>query len=379
MKKYNTEFKSMIVELYKTGHSVKELSREYGVSEVTIYKWIKQISPITSIDDTDITLEEIKRMKQEMLRLQEENENLKKGYDHIREKVTQSELCQFIDQHHQEHDIKQLCEVLSVPRSTYYQSKHQTESKWKRENHQLLERIKKIYFESSRRYGAIKVHRQLIKEGFSVSLKRVQRLMKSGGLASIIQKKYTPYKQSKELVLERDNILEQDFSTTSINQKWVSDMTYIYVQKEGWCYLTSVMDLHSKKMIGYHFSKQMTTDIIVQALKNAYVSQRPKDKVILHTDLGTQYTSQDFKNLTSELNVVQSFSRKGCPYDNACIESFHATLKKEEVYQTKYVTFEQARMALFQYIEGWYNRKRIHGSINYLTPEECEQLARQIA
>ncbi|QJS18098.1 IS3 family transposase [Turicibacter sanguinis] len=379
MKKYNTEFKSMIVELYKTGHSVKELSREYGVSEVTIYKWIKQISPITSIDDTDITLEEIKRMKQEMLRLQEENEILKKGYDHIREKVTQSELCQFIDQHHQEHDIKQLCEVLSVPRSTYYQSKHQIESKWKRENHQLLERIKKIYFESSRRYGAIKVHRQLIKEGFSVSLKRVQRLMKSGGLASIIQKKYTPYKQSKELVLDRDNILEQDFSTTSINQKWVSDITYIHVQEEGWCYLASVMDLHSKKIIGYHFSKQMTTDIIVQALKNAYVSQSPKDKVILHTDLGTQYTSQDFKNLTSELNVVQSFSRKGCPYDNACIESFHATLKKEEVYQTKYVTFEQARMALFQYIEGWYNRKRIHGSINYLTPEECEQLARQIA
>ena len=89
--------------------------------------------------------------------------------------------------------------------------------------------------------------------------------MKSGGLASIIQKKYTPYKQSKELVLDRDNILEQDFSTTSINQKWVSDITYIYVQKEGWCYLASVMDLHSKKIIGYHFSKQMTTDVIIQA------------------------------------------------------------------------------------------------------------------
>ena len=153
--------------------------------------------------------------------------------------------------------------------------------------------------------------------------------MKSGGLASIIQKKYTPYNQSKELVLDRDNILEQDFSTTSINQKWVSDITYIYVQKEGWCYLASVIDLHSKKIIGYHFSKQMTTDITVQALKNSYVSQRPKDKVILHNDLETQYTSQDFKNLTSELNVVQSFSRKECPYDNACIESFHATQKKE--------------------------------------------------
>ena len=124
------------------------------------------------------------------------------------------------------------------------------------------------------------------------------------------------------------------------------------------------------------FSKQMVTNIMVQALKNAYASQGPKDKVILHTDLGSQYTSQDFKNLTSELNIVQSFSLKACPYDNACIESFHATLKKEEVYQTTYISFEQARISLFQYIEGWYNRKRIHGSINYLTPEECEQLER---
>ena len=177
--------------------------------------------------------------------------------------------------------------MLYVPRSTYYQSKHQTESKWKFENEQLLKRIKEIYFESKRRYGAIKIHRQLIKEGLSVSLKRVQRLMKSAGLASIIQKKYTPYKQSKELVLERENILEQDFSTNSINQKWVSDITYIHVQEEGWCYLASVMDLHSKKIIGYHFSKQMTTDIIVKALKNAYFSQKPKGEIILHTDLGS--------------------------------------------------------------------------------------------
>ena len=135
---------------------------------------------------------------------------------------------------------------MNVPRRTYYQSKHQNDSKWKHENQRLLERIKEIYFESKRRYGAIKVHRQMIKEGLSVSLKRVQRLMKSAGLASIIQKKYTPYKKPKELVLERDNILEQDFSTTSINQKWISDITYIHVQEEGWCYLASVMDLYSQ-------------------------------------------------------------------------------------------------------------------------------------
>ena len=266
-----------------------------------------------------------------------------------------------------------------MSRSTYYQSKHKTDNKWKLENQQLLERIKVIYSESNGRYGAIKIHRQLIKEHYCVSLKRVQRLMKAVGLVSIIQKKYKPYKQSKELVLERENILEQDFSTNSINQKWVSDITYIYVQQVGWCYLASVMDLHSKKIIGYHFSKQMTVDIVVQALMKAYASQRPQGEVILHTDLGSQYTSKELKDLTSRLNMSQSFSRKGCPYDNACIESFHATLKKEEVYQTTYRTFEKARIALFQYIEGWYNRKRMHGAINYLTPDECEQQARESA
>lgn len=135
--------------------------------------------------------------------------------------------------------------------------------------------------------------------------------MKTAGLASIIQKKYKPYKSSKELVLEHENLLEQDFSTTSINQKWVSDIMYIHVQKEGWCYLASVMDLHSKEIIGYHFSNQMTTDLMIKSLTKAYISQNPKNEVILHTDLGSQYTSKEFKDLTTKLNISQSFSRKG--------------------------------------------------------------------
>lgn len=125
---------------------------------------------------------------------------------------------------------------------------------------------------------------------------------------------------------------------------------YLYSRSRRRLVLLSISDGFTfKKIIGYHFSQQMTTDIIIQALKNAYISQRPKDELILHTDLGSQYTSND---LISDLNIVQSFSRKGCPYDNACIESFHDTLKKEEVYQTTYVTFKQVGIALFQYIEG---------------------------
>lgn len=121
----------------------------------------------------------------------------------------------------------------------------------------------------------------------------------------------------------------------------------------------------------------MTTDLVLTALKNSYASQKPPKAVIFHSDLGSQYTSNDMKEKCKELNIVQSFSKKGYPYDNACIESFHAILKKEEVYRTKYYDYETAKLALFKFIEGWYNRRRIHSSINCLTPDEFEKQTRK--
>ena len=276
-----------------------------------------------------------------------------------------------IDEHKGEHSIQQLCDVLGVPRSTYYQSKYQVESKRDHENRQLTERIKEIHAESKQRYGAPKIHETLQKEGFNASIKRVQRLMNEEGIRSITTKKFRPT-PSKEKVIERDNILKRDFNTTNINQKWVGDITYINTLKDGWCYLASVMDLHSKKIVGYAFSKSMSTDLVLKALDNAYVTQYPNDGVVFHSDLGSQYTSEDFTERIKSYGMEHSFSHKGCPYDNACIESFHAILKKEEVNHVRYLDFNAANIELFKYIEGWYNRKRIHGSIGYKTPQELE-------
>lgn len=153
--------------------------------------------------------------------------------------------------------------------------------------------------------------------------------MLSAGASSIIQKKYRPYTSKKEKIDDRENLLEQDFSTTTINEKWITDITFIHVLCEGWCYLASVFDLHSKKVIGYSFSSNMTTDIVVEVLENAYSTQGPSNELILYTDLGSYYTSQKFQCLLAELKIRASFSRKGCPYDNACMESFHASLKME--------------------------------------------------
>ena len=233
-----------------------------------------------------------------------------------------------------------------------------------------------VYNNSKHRYGAPKIHKILAKDGTQISLKRVQRLMRSMELKSIVVKKYKPYPSNKK-VIERKNILNRDFSTTSINQKWVGDITYIHTVKDGWCYLASVMDLHTKKIIGYSFDKTMTTGLIINALNNAIISQKPSERLIFHSDLGSQYTSIEFQEVSKKFNLTHSFSKKGCPYDNACIESFHAALKKEEVNLVTYYDFDTARIAMFEYIEGWYNRQRLHGSIGYLTPHQCEVIARK--
>lgn len=269
-----------------------------------------------------------------------------------------------------------MCEVLNIPRSTYYQSHKKEVSSRESENKRITKRIIEIHQESKGRYGAPKIHYLLKGEDISVSLKRTQRLMKKADIRSITRKKFCP-QSSKAIVMERPNILEQDFTTTTINEKWVADITYIHTLRDGWCYLASVLDLHSKKIVGYSFSRNMTVDLVLQALKNAYVTQKPGKGFILHTDLGTQYTSQDFAQYIKKHNIVHSFSRKGCPYDNACIESFHAILKKEEVNHAAYRDFESAKLALFTYIEGWYNRKRIHGGLGYKTPQAVEDLLRK--
>jgi len=262
--------------------------------------------------------------------------------------------------------------VLEVPRSTYYKSLTKSISNRDQENQQVTKRIVDIYNQSKKRYGAPKIHYILQQEGYVISLKRVQRLMKKADIRSITVKKFRPT-PSKEKVVERENILQRDFSTQTKTEKWVGDITYVHTRQQGWCYLASVMDLHTKKIVGFSFDRHMTTALITKALQNAYHIQRPSKGLIFHSDLGSQYTSESFQAILGHYGMRQSFSYKGSPYDNACIESFHAILKKEEVNQVQYIDEKSARLALFQYIEAWYNRERIHGSLDYKTPQEMEE------
>lgn len=247
-------------------------------------------------------------------------------------------------------------------------------SKRQAEAQQLKTDIYQIYKESKGRYGAPKIHTVLKKNGRHVSLKRVQRYMSSMGIRSIVVKKYRPY-SSKSSQEEKENLLNRDFKATVIHQKWCTDITYIPTIKDGWTYLASVMDLYSKKIIGYAYGTSMTATLAVEALENACLNVKDTKGILLHSDLGTQYTSQLFQEVITKKEMIHSFSRKGNPYDNACIESFHSILKKEEVNHNKYYDFKIARRAIFEYIESWYNRKRIHGAINDMTPYAAHKQA----
>jgi transposase InsO family protein len=269
-----------------------------------------------------------------------------------------------------------MCKVLEVSKSSYYYiGENKLGSRYIRRE-ELIKKIKKIYFSSKKIYGAPKIHKELLKSGEKCSLKLVQRIMKKEGLRSIVIKRYRPL--SKNISREEigRNILSRDFSSNAPGTKIVGDITYIHTVNDGWCYLASFMDLYSKKIVGWAYGKRMSTELVLKALDQVSSNVSIKaDESILHTDLGSQYTSKKYIKRAKELKFKLSYSRKGNPYDNACIESFHAILKKECVYIRKLKDFESSKLIIFEFIESWYNRRRSHSQLGYLSPEEFEKRA----
>ena len=264
-----------------------------------------------------------------------------------------------------------MCKCLGIHHSIYYyHCNHQTNS-YKIANQKLDVEIKKIYDESKGRYGSPKITKVLESKGINVSQKRVSRRMKFLGLRSIIIKKFNHAgKSNTDNTKEYPNLLEQDFFAEKPSKKWVGDITYIYTRETGWTYLAIVMDLFDLKVVGWTYGKNMTDDLVIEAFKKANVNRGLDKDGIFHSDRGSQYTSNDFELLLEKLEIKHSYSKKGYPYDNASMESFNAILKKEEVNVNNYETFKEAKLAIFEFIESWYNNQRIHSTIGYITPNE---------
>lgn len=277
----------------------------------------------------------------------------------------------FIRDHREEFPISLMCEVIGVSRGGYYSWLRRPESKRGIEDRKLKIEIRSIHAESKRIYGSPKVYEELKDRGIRCSLKRVTRLMREDGLYAKTTKKFKATTNSRHSRPVAENILERKFNQDAPNKAWVSDITYIPT-REGWLYLSTVIDLYSRSVVGWGMKERMTTQLVTDAFNMALMKRTPP--LIHHSDRGSQYASDEFQKLLREHGVQCSMSGKGNCYDNAVAESFFGTLKKELVYFEDYKTRDEAKRSIFEYIEIFYNRKRRHSSLGYKSPVEFEKL-----
>lgn len=267
-----------------------------------------------------------------------------------------------------------MCYVLKVSRSGYYHYIHRDMSNRSKENSNIIEKIKSIHKQYFRLYGSPRIYEVLKDNGVSCSKPRVARLMKLHGIYAKTSKKFKVTTHSDHKYPISPNVLKQDFRTHSINKVWVSDITYIHTL-EGWLYLTTIMDLYNRKIIGWSMNNRLTTNTTtIPALNDALRGNHPVEGLIFHSDRGVQYASNEFRGLLSKYSIIQSMSGKGNCYDNAVAESFFHTLKTELVYHENYRTRNQAKNSLFEYIEVFYNRIRKHSALGYKSPEDYGNL-----
>jgi transposase InsO family protein len=278
----------------------------------------------------------------------------------------------FIEEHLLPYPIKLVCLVLAVSRSGYYSWLKRPESARSKRRAELVEKIKAVHEENRQVYGSPRVHRVLESQGQSVCENTVAAVMKEHRIRARTKRKFVPRTTDANHARPvADNVLDRQFTADLPDQKWAADITYIPTD-EGWLYLAGVIDLCSRKIVGWSMADHMRTDLVSQALQMAICQRSPGQGLLHHSDRGVQYASDDYQHLLNLHNMEVSMSGKGDCWDNAVMESFWATLKNELVNQEHYLTRDRARQSIFQYIEIFYNRQRLHSSIGYQSPEAFE-------
>jgi transposase InsO family protein len=271
------------------------------------------------------------------------------------------------------HSVVRLCRVLSVAKSAFYAwHKHQLSAR-AQVDEQLTNEIKEIYDASRCTYGAPRVHAELRHRGQRVGRKRVARLMRTAGLVGRTPRRFRRTTMTDPSTLRQvQDLVQREFDPTEPNQLWLSEITYIRTW-EGWLYLAIVLDAYSRKVVGWALADHMRTELVTAALQMALINRQPAPGRVCHSDRGSQYTSAGYRDLLEQHGLRHSVGQPGTCWDNAVAESFFATLKNELIYRHAWPTRQSARTAIFGFIEGWYNRFRLHSTLNYVSPHLYEE------
>ncbi|WP_235270929.1 IS3 family transposase [Flavobacterium sp. 316] len=376
---YSLEFKLKAVELSNERGSSTIVARELNISSDNIKRWKKEynqgkltgkIVSVKSKEEQELIL-----LRKELADVKMERDIFKKGGQHLfQERQVKFE---FIKQNKYLFTVEKMCQVFKINKSSYYKWLIRVPSKRALYNQILLEEIKRIYYYNRKRYGSPRITKELKMLGFIASKELVRKLMKKEFLQSIVKRKFKVTTDSSHKYPVVENNLNREFTVSRENQTWVSDITYVRTG-QGWLYLTSVIDLFDRKVIGWALSATMSAkDTNIKAFKMALINRPIKNNqsLIFHSDRGIQYACEEFVcELNKQKSIIRSMSRKGNCWDNAVAESFFKTLKVELIYQNRYLTRQEAELSIFEYIETFYNTNRRHKQLNNLTILEYQKL-----
>jgi putative transposase len=277
----------------------------------------------------------------------------------------------WIDAHRDQYSVSRLCRVLAVSRSGYCQWRTRAPSARALANAQLDLEVASIYRNSRGSYGRPRIVGQLRARGQRIGAERVRRSLHRQGLRPVYKRPYRITTDSAHSLPVAPNLLDRRFDGWQPDQAWVSDITFVATD-EGWLFLAAILDLGSRRIVGWSMSDRMQADLVCQALRSAYWQRKPPPGLLLHSDRGSQYASRAYRSLAAAFAMQVSMSRRANAWDNAPMESFFKTLKVERIYQIRYKTRPQARLDIVDWIEGFYNRHRLHTSIGYLSPVDYE-------
>ncbi|WP_425537943.1 IS3 family transposase [Myxococcus stipitatus] len=379
---YPPEFRARIVELARAGRTTRSLAEEFQVN-TTVRNWVRQGEVDEGTRQDGLTTDEkqeLARLRREVKVLREERDILSKAGGLVRtgRRRDAQEAFRFVSENQAKHAVATLCRVLGVTEAGYYAWKGRPASKRAVEDEQLTESIRGIHRMSDSTYGAPRVRAELAEEHqVKVGMRRVSRLMRAAGLVGVSRRAYCVTTRRDEVARPAANLVKRRFEASRPDELWVADITYIPTWA-GFLYLAVVLDVWSRKVVGWSMATNLKAELVIAALDMAVAQRQPRD-VIHHSDQGCQYTSLGFGQRCARAGVRPSMGSVGDAYDNALCESFFASLECELLDRRTFRTHSEGRMAVFQYIEGWYNLRRRHSALSYQSPANYEKRYRTAA